>query len=235
VRLRRWAPLVVVLGAAAAVYASGLNHYVALDELRARHEQLKDFVSAHFWLSLLAYTGVFALVTATAVPGAVFVQLAGGFLFGAAVGGTATAVAATAGAVAIYYAARSAFGDSLRERAMRSSGPARRWSDGLHRDAFWYLLGLRLPPVMPFVLINVVAGLAAVPLRPYVGATLLGVWPSCLIYSSLGMGLDRTFARHEALRLFQPSVVWPLVALGLLSLIPAAVKLARFLQRTGRL
>jgi uncharacterized membrane protein YdjX (TVP38/TMEM64 family) len=229
--VRRWAPLVVVLGAAAAVYASGVNRYVSLDELRLRHDELKAFVSDHFWLSLMAYTAVFALITATAIPGAVFVQLAGGLLFGAAVGGTATALAATAGAVAIYFAARSAFGDQLRERAMRSGGVARRWSEGLHRDAFWYLLGLRLPPVVPFVLVNIVAGLAAVPLRSYVAATLLGVWPSCLVYGSIGMGLDRTFARDEALRLFAPAVLWPLVGLGLLSLIPAAVKLWRFLRR----
>jgi uncharacterized membrane protein YdjX (TVP38/TMEM64 family) len=223
-----------MLLAVAAVYATGLNRYVSLDALRERHDQLKDFVSTHFWLSLMAYVAVFAAVTAAAVPGAVFVQLAGGFLFGAAVGGTATAVAATAGAVAIYYVTRSAFGEALRARALESGGMARRWCEGLDRNAFWYLLSLRLPPVMPFVLVNIVSGLAAVPMRPYVLATVLGVWPSSLVYSSIGMGLDRSFARDEPLHLFHPYVLWPLFGLGVLSLLPIAVKLWRRRRIGGR-
>ncbi len=226
-RITRFAPLVIVLTAVALVYGTGLNKYVSLHELRVRHIELKAFVADHYLLSLLAYTLLFAAITVTAIPGAVFVQFAGGFLFGAAVGGTATALGATAGAVVTYYVARSAFGDSLRKRAMAGDGLTKGWRAGLENNAFWFLLSLRIPPFMPFVIINALAGLAAVPVRAYALATFLGVWPSSVVWATIGQGLDRTFERGEPLRALDPFVVWPLVGLSLLSLVPTIVKLVR--------
>lgn len=223
----RWAPLAVMLAAAVAVYATGANKYVSFHELRLRQEMLQAFVAEHFVLSVLAYLLVFSLATAVAVPGAVFLQLAAGLLFGTALGGTLTALGATTGAVAMYYATKTAFGDALRERPARAGRVTARWREGLERHAFWYLLSLRIPPVMPFVLISLVAGFAAVPVRAYTSATLFGVWPSALVYASIGAGLSRTFARAEPLSLFDPSIFLPLMGLSVLSLIPVAVRLMR--------
>lgn len=220
----RWAPLAIMLIAAIVVYATGANRYVSLGELRERHEMLRAFVAENFFLALLAYVAVFSLCTAIAVPGAVMLQLAAGFLFGAAVGGAATALGATIGAVGMYFATRSAFGDSLRARAFEKDGVSARWREGLEKNAFWYLLSLRIPPVMPFVLVSLVAGLAAVPLRAYALATLIGVWPSATVYAAIGMGFDRVFSRDAPLSLWDPWVLWPMAGLSLLSLIPIAAK-----------
>ena len=222
--LRRWVPLVVMLGAGAAVYFSGIYNYVSFDELRARHHDLKAFVEANFWVGLGLYILIFMGATFVAVPGASVLQLIAGFLFGPWVGGAATALSATLGSLGYYYAARSALGDSLRRKAY-ADPRARQWREGLEKDAFWYLLGLRVPPVMLFVGISALAGVAAVPVRSYLAATFLGVLPSATVYAAIGAGLDQIFAKGEAINFMAPEIFWPLMGLGLLSLIPGAWKL----------
>ena len=228
--VRRWVPLMAMMGAGAAVYFTGLYEYVAFDELRARHAELKAFVDENFVLGLLIYMAVFLAATFIAVPGAMVLQLIAGFLFGPWIGGLATAVSATIGSLGYYYAARSALGDSLRRRAY-ADPRARKWREGLENDAFWYLLGLRVPPVMLFVVISALSGLAAVPVRAYLAATFIGVLPSATVYASIGSGLKAIFERGEAIDPMDPVIFWPMLGLGVLSLIPAAVKLLGNLRK----
>lgn len=216
-----------------AVYATGAYRYLTFDSLRARHEDLQAFVSANFLLGLAIYMAVFAAATFVAVPGAMVLQLIAGFLFGPWIGGLATATSATVGSLGYYTAARSALGDSLRARAY-ADPRARRWREGLERDSFWYLLGLRVPPVMLFVAISILAGVAAVPRRAYVAATFLGVLPSATVYAAIGSGLGGVFGRGERIDPFAPDIFWPLMGLGLLSLIPAGVKIAGNVRRRSR-
>jgi uncharacterized membrane protein YdjX (TVP38/TMEM64 family) len=228
-RLKRWGPLALVLIAAAAVYASGLHRYVSPHFLKADHDQLHAFVAAHYWASLIGFTLFFALITTAAVPGAVFAQLTGGFLFGAWIGGGAIAFAATVGALAIYGATRTAFGEALSRRLPSDHGAMRRLREGLERQSFWFLLSVRLAPVVPFVLVNIASGLARIPIRSYVLATFLGTLPTNLVYASIGAGLDHIFAegREPNLHLLlDPRVFTPLFALAALSLLPVAVRAA---------
>lgn len=229
-QLRRWLPLAVMVAAAAAVYFSGAYKYVAFSELRHRHEELKAFVEHNFLLGLALYMLIFLAATFVAVPGASVLQLIAGFLFGPWIGGLATAISATLGSLGYYYAARSALGDSLRRKAY-ADPRSRRWREGLEKDAFWYLLGLRVPPVMLFVAISALSGLAAVPVRAYIAATFLGVLPSATVYAAIGSGLSRIFARNEAINPMAPEIFWPMMGLGVLSLIPAGVKLAGNLRK----
>jgi uncharacterized membrane protein YdjX (TVP38/TMEM64 family) len=213
-----------MIAAGAAVYLSGAYRYVAFDELRARHAELKGFVEQHFLLGLVIYMAVFLAATFVAVPGAMVLQLIAGFLFGPWIGGLATAVSATVGSLGYYYAAKSALGDSLRRKAY-ADPRARKWREGLEKDAFWYLLGLRVPPVMLFVGISALAGVAAVPVRAYLAATFIGVLPSATVYAAIGSGLKQIFERGEPIDPMDPVIFWPMMGLGVLSLIPAAVKI----------
>ena len=228
--VRRWTPLLLMIAAGVAVYATGLYRYVAFDELRARHEELKAFVTANFWLGLVLYMAVFCAATFVAVPGAMVLQLVAGFLFGPWIGGLATAAAATVGSLGYYSAARSALGESLRRRAY-ADPRARRWREGLEKDAFWYLLGLRVPPVMLFVGISVLAGVAAVPTRAYLAATFIGVLPSATVYAWIGSGLKAIFELGRPVDPMDPVILYPMLGLGVLSLIPATVKLFGNLRR----
>jgi uncharacterized membrane protein YdjX (TVP38/TMEM64 family) len=218
-----------VAGAAVAVYALGLNRYVSPHFLKLRHDELKAFVAGHFWISLLGFTLFFALITTTAVPGAVFAQLLGGFLFGTWLGGTSIALAATMGAVAIYFVTHTAFGESLTRRLPTEQGAFKKLREGLDRHSFWFLLSVRLAPIVPFVLVNIASGLARIPLRSYVLATFLGTVPTNVVYASIGAGLDRIFAegREPNMQLlFDPRVFAPLSLLAVLSLLPVGARAA---------
>lgn len=231
-RARAWAPLLLMLAAGAAVYLSGAHQHLSFEALRARQAELRAFVEAHFWLGLAAYIALFTATTFVAVPGAMVLQLVAGFLFGPWIGGVATAIAATTGSLGYYWGARRALGESLRRRAY-ADPRARRWREGLEKDAFWYLLSLRIPPVMLFVAVSALAGIAAVRLRTYLAATFIGVLPSATVYASFGAGLKSVFERGEAFNPLAPAILGPLLALGVLSLLPAAVKLLGRLRPRG--
>lgn len=212
----------VALGLAAA-FAFGWTDYLTLDQLRERRAALQGFVEDRPVASVAAFALLYALIVAFSVPGALIMTLAGGFLFGTVIGGSATVVGATAGAIALFIAARTAFGDVLKRRV---GGAVAKFEAGVRKNAFSYVVTLRLLPIFPFWLVNIGLGLVDIPLRTYALATFLGVMPATFIYSALGAGLGSVFDRNEAPRLsiiFEPQILLPLIALALLSLAPAIV------------
>ena len=107
--------------------------------------------------------------------------------------------------------------------------------DGVEAGAFGYILTLRLIPLAPFWLVNVAAALAGAPLRAYAVATLLGIMPATFIYSGIGAGIGSVVARGRTPNLgviFEPRILLPLVALGLLSL--ATTLFQRFRARSDK-
>ena len=222
--VKRFAPLAVIAAGLAAAIAFGWTDYLTLGELRARRDALQALVAAQPVASVAVFMAVYALVVAFSIPGALILTLTGGFLFGTLVGGSATVVAATVGAIAIFLAARTAFGDVLRRRA----GPAvARIEEGVRENAFSYVLTLRLLPIFPFWLVNIAAGLVDIPLKTYALATLLGVIPGTFIYSALGAGLGSVFDRKQAPDLgiiFEPQILLPLIGLAVLSLLPVVIR-----------
>ena len=164
-----------------------------------------------------------------------FLTLAGGYLFGVWLGGAATVVGATVGAVLVFYAVRTSLGDALRRRAEASGGKLKAAIDGVAAGAFGYILTLRLIPLAPFWLVNVAAALAHAPLGAYALATFIGIMPATFIYSGIGAGIGDLLARGETPDLgviFDPKVLAPLVALGLLTL--ATTLYQRHRARSGK-
>jgi uncharacterized membrane protein YdjX (TVP38/TMEM64 family) len=151
--------------------------------------------------------------------------IAGGFLFGPWIGGAASLAACLAGSVIVFLACRTAFGDWAATRA----GPAvARVEAGFSKNAFFYLLALRLMPVAPMFLVNIAAGLARVRLSTLLAATLIGTAPSSFIYAGLGSGLGEAFQRHvrlDASLLARPRIILPLAGLALMSVAPALWRL----------
>ena len=220
-RFKRYLPLLILIVAVVAVFASGVTRYLNLEALQANEAALRGFVAANLPLALIAFITVYALSTAVSLPGAVILTLAGGYLFGTWIGGVATVIGATLGAVLVFYAVRTSLGQTLRDRAEASGGRLKAVIDGVQAGAFGYILTLRLIPLAPFWLVNVAAALAHAPLRAYALATFLGIMPATFIYSGIGAGIGELLARGEAPDLgviFAPKVLLPLVALGLLTL-----------------
>jgi uncharacterized membrane protein YdjX (TVP38/TMEM64 family) len=212
--------LLLLVVALAAVWASGLTHDLSLHALRTRREALEAAVHAHPLLALCAYAGVYIAAVALSLPAALVLTLTGGLLFGAWIGGLAAAVSCTLGAVIIFLICRTAVGDSLRGRA---GSTVARIEEGVRRDAFSYVIVLRLIPVMPFWLANLALGFVDIPLGVFAAASFLGILPVSLVYAGLGANLNLLFARHERPDLhlvLRPEVFAPLIGLALLALAP---------------
>lgn len=220
----RFGPALVVLALIGAFFALRLDRYVSIAELRAQREALEGAVSAHPVLAVALYVAVYAALVGASLPVALVLTLTGGFLFGPVEGGLAAAVGCTLGATLIFLICRTAIGDSLKKRA---GDKALRLEEGLRKDAFFYLLSLRLVPLVPFWLANLAAGLVAIPLRTFLPASFLGILPVSVVYATLGADLHAVFARNQPIEpglALQPQVLIPLLVIGLLSLAPLAVK-----------
>ncbi|MDR3499055.1 MAG: TVP38/TMEM64 family protein [Parvibaculum sp.] len=216
---RLW-PLAVLALGLGLFFALGLNRYATLDTLRDNRQALSAWVAANEVEAALVYMGVYALMVAFSVPGALVATLTGGFLFGTVIGGLCTVIAATIGATILFVAAKSALGDVLRARAGSSIA---RMEEGFRENAFSYLLVLRLVPIFPFFLVNLAPAFLGVSLLTFVGATFLGIIPGTFVFASLGNGLGAVFdagGTPDLGLIKQPQVIGPLLALAALALVP---------------
>lgn len=227
----RFLPLLALASGLVLFFALDLDRHLSFQALGDHREALLAFVRGNAAAAGASYVAAYALAVAFSVPGATVLTLAGGFLFGTWLAAAYAVVGATAGAAAVFLAARSAFGGALRRRA----GPwAGRLESGFRKDAFSYLLALRLMPVFPFWLVNLVAALLDVPFGTYILGTMLGIIPGSLVYASIGNGLGTVFEGGgvpDPGILLEPEVLLPLAGLALLSLAPI---LYRRLKGDGR-
>jgi len=242
--LKRLWPLLGLLGATGFAFAMGWHRYLTIAALAENREALRGYIEAHMLLSLAAFVGLYAAIVALSLPGGAVMTIAGGFLFGWLLGGAASVVAATIGATVIFLIARSALGDLL---AARASPWLSRFRKGFQEDAFSYLLFLRLVPIFPFWLVNLAPGLLGVNFATYVATTILGIIPGTFAFALAGNGLDSVIERQQAAHqsclaktgsggqescsytldpgvLLTPELIAGLVALGLVALVPVAVK-----------
>ena len=195
-RIKRFLPLVVLAGVIALIFGMGWNRYLSLDTLREHGGTLRAFTADHYLLSLLALMAIFTVATASVVPGVFFITITAGYLFGPWIGGVATSIAATLGALIVYGVSRSALGEAMRRKAERDAGMMQKVCAAIDRDTFWYVLASRLAVVVPFHMINLAAGIMAVRLAPYTIATVVGLLPAHIIYCWIGSRLSALLATN---------------------------------------
>jgi uncharacterized membrane protein YdjX (TVP38/TMEM64 family) len=230
--LTRFLPIAVVALLFVLAIVFRVHERLSLDALYAQSEALDAFVARNFIVAVAIFMGIYAIAVASSIPGASFLTLSAGFLFGTWIGGAAAWIAATIGATLIFLAARTAFGDVLRARA---SGWLTRLGEGFRNNAFNYLLVLRLTPVAPFFVVNLAPAFFNVKLRDYLLATLLGMIPGAFVYASVGAGLRAALETgaaanpNEAARaiLLSPAVFGPILALIALALLPIVIRALR--------
>jgi len=220
-QLGKFLPLAVFVAIIVIALASGVTRFLNLDALRENEAGLRAFIDQNLIFALAAFVGSYAIATAISLPGATILTLAGGYLFGTGVGGSATVIGATLGAIAIFYVVGTSLGAALRAKAEASGGRLKGVIDGVQQGAFGYILTLRLIPVVPFWFVNVAAALAGTPIRPYIAATFIGIIPATFIFSSIGAGIGTIVAEGGSPDLgviFEPHILGPLIALALLAL-----------------
>ncbi len=187
-------PLVALVAIGVLVVAMGWHRHLSLRSIAENRDALQAMIAAHYAISLLIYVGGYAVATALSLPGAVYLTLAGGFLFGWLVGGAAAVVGATIGATIIFLVAKTSLGEPLAARAGPWLAKLRR---GFQEDALSYLLFLRLVPAFPFWLVNLAPALLGVRLDTYVLGTFIGIIPGAFAFAFAGAGLDSVIAAQR--------------------------------------
>lgn len=224
---RRVLPLILVLVLAGLVFASGAYRYLSFEAVERAGQGLRHAVSAHWLLSLLVLMAAFAVLTASITPGVFFVTILAGYLFGPWVGGVATSIAATVGALVVYWVGSSVARDSFRRRAEARNGPLARICARIDQDTFAYVLAARLVVSVPFHLINIAAGIMQVRVAPYALATFLGVLPAHLIYCWIGSRLDQIGSQDDIAGIMSRFAL-PLAGVAFLSLgLPVLLRMVR--------
>ncbi len=218
--MTRWLPALALVAVLIALLASGGADYLRFDALAAHRVLLVEWVERSPVLAVGIFISVYALATAVSLPGGAVLSVTGGFLFGTVLGTAAIVVGATTGAVVVFLAAQTAVGSALKNRAQ---GTAASVLAELQRHPLQYLLVLRLIPVMPFWLVNLLPAVVGMRLGTYVLGTALGIVPGSAVLASIGVGLDSVLAAGGTpdLGIFLTApVLLPLLALAALSVAP---------------
>ena len=223
----RIAPLVLLAAGLVAFFAFDLDRYVSLEALKTHQEQLKGWVADYGVLAGIAFMAVYAAAVAFSIPGALFLTIAGGFMFGPYLATLYVVLGATIGAFAVFLAARYALQDFFRRKI---GGAARRMEAGFRENELSYMFILRLVPIFPFWLVNLVPAFLGVSIRSYLIGTLVGIIPGAFVYALVGDGAGAVLAAGGDLDLgiiFEPRFLAPIVGLAVLACIPIVYKKLR--------
>jgi uncharacterized membrane protein YdjX (TVP38/TMEM64 family) len=191
-----------------------LPQYLSLQNLKGNRDRLLAYAEDHYATAVLLFIGVYCVQTAFSLPGAAALTLVSGLLFGSVVGTLYVNVAATAGATLAFLAARYLLRDWVERKFGDRLEPIQQ---GFARNAFSYLMTLRLIPVFPFFLVNLVSALTRIKVGTYIAATAIGILPGSFVYAYAGRQIGTIDSLRE---IASPPVLLAFTLLGLLALTP---------------
>ena len=223
--LTRLFPALVIL-VVATIGFFFFRDFLSFEALRDNRDLLIAFRDANYLLSVVLFLLIYVAIVAFSLPGASIATLVGGFMFATFPGALFNVLAATLGATLIFLAVRLGLGAKLD----RSEGAVKQIKDGINENQWSMLFLIRLVPVVPFFLANVIPAFLPVPLYRFVISTFIGIIPGTVVYTSVGAGLGEVFARGETPDLgiiFEPHVLLPILGLAALSALPILVKALR--------
>ena len=196
-----------------------LYDYLNLDIFKYYQTAAQQWTDSHYHLAVTMYMLIFTALIACAIPCATFLTLLGGFLFGT-IAILYAELGTTLGGLILFLAVRTAIGSRI---AAKSTGWIKKLETGFQQNAFNYLLTLRLIPIFPCWISNIASGMLNVPIKTFLAATILGIFPSTAIYALAGRSLDKILmdtTKPISSIIFTPSILFPLLGLAILSLFP---------------
>ncbi len=214
----------VVAGAAlvAIFFALDLQQYLTLDYLKESQSRFADLYHKNPGLVIGGYMGIYILVTALSLPGAVILTLAGGALFGLVTGLIVVSFASSIGATLACFVARFVLRDWVQNKFGDKLAAI---NEGIDKEGSFYLFTLRLIPVFPFFIINLVMGLTKMPLFTFYWVSQLGMLAGTAVFVNAGKEL----AKIDSLSgILSPGLIGSFVLLGIFPLV--VKKLVTFIQ-----
>ena len=205
--------LIVIAAAVAAYFIFDLGRFLSLQELKARQEALQALTHAQPLLVAGSFMLIYTVATALSFPGAAILTLAAGAIFGLWWGTLIVSFASGFGATLAFLSARFLLRDWVQQRF---GGQLKSFNEGIAKDGALYLFTLRLVPVFPFFLINLLMGLTKMRVWTYYWVSQLGMFAGTVVFVNAGTEL----ARINGLRgILSPGLIGAFVLLGVFPLV----------------
>ena len=222
-------PFLVILSTAV-LGAVLLRDQLDFDALARHQADLLGYRDAHYLVTVLGFILIYVAIVGLSLPGATVATLAGGYLFGVFPGVFYNVASAGTGAIVVFMAARAGFGTALADRMAKGGGAVARLRAGLVRNEWSVLFLMRLLPVIPFFLANLLPAAIGTSLWRFAVTTFLGIFPATLVFTAVGAGLGEVFARGERPDfglLLEPQIMIPILGLALIAALPMVLKAVR--------
>jgi uncharacterized membrane protein YdjX (TVP38/TMEM64 family) len=197
-----------------------IGAYLAISHIKESRDRLRLLYDARPAFVLGAYMLTYVLITAVSLPGAAALTLAGGAMFGLVTGTVAVSFASSIGATLAMIVSRYAIGEWVQARYGERLAAV---NAGVERDGAFYLFSLRLIPVFPFFIINLLMGLTKMPVRTFYWVSQVGMIPATIVYVNAGRELGRL---DSASGILSPGLIASFALVGILPI--AARKLIQF-------
>lgn len=195
-----------------AFFLFDLGQYLSLDYIKDSQQRFQALYTEKTVTVIAVYMGVYILATSLSLPGAAIMTLAGGALFGLMVGTVMVSFASTIGATLACVVSRFVLQDWVQRRFGHRLVAV---NQGIEKEGAFYLFTLRLVPIFPFWMINLVMGLTRMKLRTFFWVSQIGMLPGTLVYVNAGRELGRIDSLGGIL---SPGLIFSFVLLGIFPL-----------------
>ena len=184
--MKHWWLFILLMMLAGLFFAFDLGHFLSLEALKSSRDELQQAYRARPLQTIGLYAAIYIVIASLSLPGATVMTLAGGAIFGLGVGAPAAVIPAAVGATVAFWVARYVLRDAVHRRFGDRMAAI---NAGIEHDGAFYLFSLRLVPVFPFFVINLLMGLTAIRTRTFFWVSLLGMLPATIIYVNAGTQL----------------------------------------------
>ena len=202
-----------------------LSRFLTLDYIKESQARFQNLYQAHRFMVVSVYMVIYIVVTALSLPGAAVMTLAGGGFFGLVTGTIVVSVASTIGATCACLASRFILRDWVQSKF---GGKLSAINEGIDKEGSFYLFSLRLIPIFPFFVINLLMGLTKMPIRTYFWVSQLGMLPATIVFVNAGKEIAKI---DSVAGIASPTL---LISFAILGLFPVTVKKVMSLYRRKR-
>lgn len=225
-KFQKFIPLIILVSIGCIIWITEIYKYISLETLKEHQNFLKHYVENNFIIATLVYSLLYFIIVSLSIPAATIMTLTGGFLFGQIVGTICVVLSASFGACSIFLSTKFAAKNSSKKE---HGSWVQKMKNGFQENAFSYMLTLRLIPIFPFVIINIVAGILQIRLKTFFFGTLIGIIPGSYVYVSVGVAMQTLLNKDNFSpeNLLSRDVIIALTGLGILALLPIIYKIIK--------
>jgi uncharacterized membrane protein YdjX (TVP38/TMEM64 family) len=201
-----------------AIHMSGVRQYLTLEAIKIKSALLSEYVATSYSKAVLFFIAAYCAAVLFLLPGVALLTILGGYLFGAFWGAVYTNIGATLGAVGAFCVVRYVVGSFVQERYAVQLA---RFNSEFEQQGTAYLLGIHFIAVVPFFLVNILAGLTRVSLWTFMWTTSLGIFPASLVFAFAGKQLHEITSLRDILT---PNIIFAFTLIAFLALLPTIVR-----------